>query len=69
MVGQDGEVNEYGEGATRQANIPDESRVDSSVPVVWKWGTSSLYDMQIVNLDVGSYLHQTSAKALEMSDN
>ena len=44
--------------------MPDESRVYVSVHGFWMWGTSDLFDMQIVNLDVGSCLGQTSTKAL-----
>ena len=47
-----------------QETVPDESWVDVSVHRFWKWGTTALFDMQIVNLDTGSYLRQTSAKAL-----
>ena len=53
-----------GEGATGQKKVPDESQSDVSVCGIWKWGTSTLVDMQIVNLDAGYYLHQMSAKAL-----
>ena len=48
--------------------MTDESRADVSVHDLWKWVTFSLLDMQIVNLDVGSYLHQTSTKALATAE-
>ena len=48
--------------------MPDESHGDVSVNGFWKWGTSDLSDMRIVNLDAGSYLFQTSAKALETAE-
>ena len=35
---------------------------------LWKLVTTALFDMIIVNLDSGSYLHQTSEKALAMSE-
>ena len=46
----------------------DESRVGVSVHGFWKWGTTALFDMQIVNLDAGFYLRQTSAKALATAE-
>ena len=48
--------------------VPDESRADVSVHGFCKWGTTALFDMRIVNLYVGSYLRQTSAKALETAE-
>ena len=48
--------------------LPDESQVDVSFRAFLKWGTSALFDMQIFNLGVISYLRQTSAKALSMSE-
>ena len=57
-----------GQGAIWKATAPDESRVDVSVHGFWKWGTSSLFDMQTINLYVHSYLHQTYAKALATSE-
>ena len=39
--------------------------MDVSVHGFWKRGTSALFDTQIVNLDTGSYLRQTSSKDLE----
>ena len=65
---QEGWVNQDGEGATEQATMPDELRVDLSVRGFWKWGTSALFDIKIDNLDAGSYLCQTSVKALSMSE-
>ena len=46
----------------------DDSRTDVSVHGLWKWGTSALFDMQIFNLELGSYLRETSAKALAMEE-
>ena len=48
--------------------MPDESHADVSIHGFWKWGATALFDMIIVNLDSGSYLHQTSEKALAMSE-
>ena len=48
--------------------MTDESQVDVSVHGFWRWGLSSLFDMKIVNLYPGSYLCQTSVKALEISE-
>ena len=41
----------------------DESQEDVSNHGLWKWGTYDLFDMQIINLDAGSYLRQTYEKA------
>ena len=48
--------------------MPDEVRSDVSVHDFCKWGTSALFDMVIINLDVGYYLLQTSAKALATAE-
>ena len=48
--------------------MPDESRAYVSTHSFWKWGTSALFDIHIVNLDAGSYLYQTSAKALKTAE-
>ena len=42
--------------------------MDVSVHGFWKWGTNALFDIQIVNLYVGSYLRHTSTKALERAE-
>ena len=55
------------EVAMGQATVPGESRVYVSIYGFWRWGTSAIFDMQIFNLDVGSYLQQASAKALSMA--
>ena len=47
-----------------QATVPDESRMDLFIHVFWKWGTTTIFDKLIVNLDAGSYLCHTSVKAL-----
>ena len=46
----------------------DESQADVSIHGFWNWGTSDLFDMQIVNLDTCSYLRQTSTKALATAE-
>ena len=56
------------QGATVHSTVPDESRADVAVHGFYKWDTSALFDMQNFNLDVGSYLHQTSVKALTMEE-
>ena len=48
--------------------MPGDSRADISVHGLWKWGTTALFEMQIFNLDAGSYLRQTSTKALTTTD-
>ena len=44
--------------------MTNEAQADVSVHGFWKWGTTALFDMRIVNLDAVSYLRQTSAKSL-----
>ena len=51
-----------------QAMVPEESRVDLSVHGFWKWVTSSIFYIQIVNLYESFYLRQTSLKALETAE-
>ena len=46
----------------------DESHVDVSVNGVCKWVTYALFDMQISNLDTGSYLRLTDANTLATAD-
>ena len=48
--------------------MPDESWVDLSFHVLWKWSTSDIFDIRIVNLDEGSYLRQRYTKDLETAE-
>ena len=48
--------------------MPDESQADVSVHGFWRWVTSAFFIMKIVDLDAGSYMHQTSAKAMAMAE-
>ena len=48
--------------------VHDESQADVSVHGFWKWGTNALFAMRIVNIDTGSYLCQTSTKALAAAE-
>ena len=48
--------------------VTDELRLDVSIPIFCKWETFVIFGMQIVNLDTGSYLHQTSQKTLETAE-
>ena len=64
MGTQDREENEGEDGETGHATVPDEPQVDVSVHGFWKWGTTALFDMQMVNLYAGSYLCQTYVKSL-----
>ena len=59
-----GHRSKVGQGAMGQAMVPDESWEDLSLHGFWKWGKSTLFEMIIVNLDVGSYLRQMAVKAL-----
>ena len=50
------QVDQVGQVAQLQVRVLDESRADVAVHGFWKWGTSALFDMQIINLDARSYL-------------
>ena len=52
-----------------QVKIPAELREDVSAHEFWKRRTAVMFDIRIVNLDVGSYLCMTPEKALEKADN
>ena len=41
---------------------------DVSAHGLWKRGTTAMFDIRIVNLDVGSYLRMTSEKALAKAE-
>ena len=51
-------------GRPGQVELPAYSRADVSSHGFWKWGTTAMFDIIIVNLDVGSYLHMTPEKDL-----
>ena len=53
---------------TVQVVVPAESKADVSAHDVWKRGTTAMFDIQIVNLDAGSYLRMTSEKALAKAE-
>ena len=48
--------------------MPDDPRADVSVHGFGKWVTSALFEIGVFNLDAGSYLRQTSEKALETAE-
>ena len=51
-------------GQPGQVQVPAESRSYVSAHGFWKRGTTAMFDIRIVNLDVGSYLRMTLEKAL-----
>ena len=55
-------------GRPGQVQVPAESRADVSAHGFWKRGTTAMFDIQIVNLDAGSYLHMTPGTALAKAE-
>ena len=51
-------------GRLVQVEVPAESRIDVSAHSFWKRGTTTMFDIIIVNLDAESYLRMTPEKAL-----
>ena len=45
-----------------QVQLPEELRADVSAQGLWKWGTTAVFDIQIVKLNAGSYLCMTPEK-------
>ena len=55
-------------GRPGQVQVPAESRADISAHGFWKRGTTTIFDIRIINLDVGSYLHMTPEKVLAKAE-
>ena len=55
-------------GQPGQVVVPEELRADVSAQGFWKRGTTAMFDIKIVNLDAGSYLHMTPEKALAKAE-
>ena len=55
-------------GILVQVQVPALSRADVSAHGFWKWGTTVMFDIRIVNLDVGSYLCMTPEKDLAKAE-
>ena len=55
-------------GQPGQVVLPAESRADVSAHSFWKRGTTAMFDIIIVNLDLGSYLRLTPEKALAKTE-
>ena len=55
-------------GQLGQVVVPAESRADVRAHGFWKRGTTAMFNIQIVNLDAGSYLRMTPAKALSKAE-
>ena len=45
-----------------QVAVPAELRSDISAHSLWKWCTTVMFDIRIVNLDAGSYLRMMPKK-------
>ena len=55
-------------GQTVQVEVPAESRAGVSAHRFWKGGTTTMFDVQIINLNSGSYLCMTPEKALAKAE-
>ena len=55
-------------GQPGQVVVPAESRADISANGFWKRGTTSMFNIRIVNLDAGSYLCMNPEKALAKAE-
>ena len=51
-----------------QLVVLEELRAGISAHGFWKQGTTAMFNIRIVNLDVGSYLHMTPEKVLAKAD-
>ena len=55
-------------GQPGQVVVPADSRSDVSAHGFWKRGTTAMFDIRIVNLDMGSYLCMMPEKALAKAE-
>ena len=55
-------------GQPGQVQVLVDSRADVSAHGFWKRGTTTMFDIIIVNLDAGYYLRMTPKKALAKSE-
>ena len=55
-------------GQPGQLVVSAESRADISTHGFWKQGNTTMFDIKIVNLNTGSYLHMTPEKALAKAE-
>ena len=55
-------------GSPGQVQVPEELRAYVSTHGFWKLGTTAMFNIQIINLDAGSYLHMTPENALTNAD-
>ena len=55
-------------GITGQVEVPAESREYVSTHGFWKPGTTTMFDIRIINLGAGSYLCMTLEKALAKAE-
>ena len=55
-------------GRPGHVQVPAESRSDVSAHGFLKQETTAMFDIRIVNLDVGSYLRRTPEKALAKAE-
>ena len=55
-------------GKPGQVVVPAESKADMSAHGFWKRGTTAMFNIRIVNLNAGSYLNMTPAKALAKTE-
>ena len=51
-----------------QVEVPAESKVGISAQSFWKRGTTAMFDIQILNLNAGSYLCMTPEKAFAKAE-
>ena len=51
-----------------QVAVPTESMAYINAHGVWKWGTTTMFNIRNVSLDTGSYLYMTQEKDLAKAD-